>query len=165
MQKHRVSVAFQDCERAAFHSKFLPWKLLCIHLKNFQNRFGKKTKVLGKTRFTQHFLDPVGKKVILPSKKHWIRNSFDKKNPEKSTFTHFPSLDKKQPKHCTVHKNYMARRIGPSFWARWIYYYLFVMLMNLIGFVIENLSYNWSISTYKNLNTNAVGIFHCIKLT
>ena len=58
----------------------------------------------------------------------------------------------------------MARRIGPSFWARWIYYYLFVMLMNLIGFVIENLSYNWSIITYRNSNTNAVEVFHCIKL-
>ena len=62
------------------------------------------------------------------------------------------------------HKNYMARRIGPSFWARWIYYYLFVMLMNLIGFVIENLSYNWSIITHRNSNTNAVVVFHCIKL-
>ena len=38
------------------------------------------------------------------------------------------------------------------------------MLMNLIGFVIENLSYNWSIITYRNSNTNSVGVFHCIKL-
>ena len=38
------------------------------------------------------------------------------------------------------------------------------MLMNLIGFVIENLSYNWSINTYRNSNTNSVGVFHCIKL-
>ena len=35
---------------------------------------------------------------------------------------------------------------------------------NLIGFVIENLSYNWSIITYRNSNTNSVGVFHCIKL-
>ena len=38
------------------------------------------------------------------------------------------------------------------------------MLMNLIGFDIENLSYNWSIITYRNSNTNAVGVFHCIIL-
>ena len=38
------------------------------------------------------------------------------------------------------------------------------MLMNLIGFVIENSSYNWSIITYRNSNTNAVGIFHWIIL-
>ena len=39
------------------------------------------------------------------------------------------------------------------------------MLMNLIGFVIEtNWSYNRSIITYRNPNTNAVGVFHCIKL-
>ena len=44
------------------------------------------------------------------------------------------------------------------------FYHLFVMLMNLIGFVIENLSYNWSIITYRNSNTNAVGVFHCIKI-
>ena len=35
---------------------------------------------------------------------------------------------------------------------------------NLIGFVIENLSYNWSIIIYRNSNTNSVGVFHCIKL-
>ena len=35
---------------------------------------------------------------------------------------------------------------------------------NSIGFVIENLSYNWSIITYRNSNTNSVGVFHCIKL-
>ena len=35
---------------------------------------------------------------------------------------------------------------------------------NLIGFVIENLSYNWSIITYRNSNTNSIGVFHCIKL-
>ena len=39
------------------------------------------------------------------------------------------------------------------------------MLMNLIGFVIENLSYNWSIITYRNSNTDAVGVFHCINLS
>ena len=44
------------------------------------------------------------------------------------------------------------------------FYHLFVMFMNLIGIVIESLSYNWSISTYRNSNTNAVGVFHCIKL-
>ena len=44
------------------------------------------------------------------------------------------------------------------------FYHLFVMLMNLIGFVIENLSYNWSIITYRNSNTNSVGVFHCIKI-
>ena len=38
------------------------------------------------------------------------------------------------------------------------------MLMNLIGFVIENSSYNWSIITYQNPNTNAVGVLHCIKI-
>ena len=38
------------------------------------------------------------------------------------------------------------------------------MLMNLIGFDIENLSYNWSIITYRNSNTNSVRVFHCIKL-
>ena len=44
------------------------------------------------------------------------------------------------------------------------FYHLFVMFMNLIGFVIENLSYNWSIITYRNSNTNAVRVFHCIKI-
>ena len=39
------------------------------------------------------------------------------------------------------------------------------MLMNLIGFVIENLSYNWSIITYRNSNTNAVGIFIVLNLS
>ena len=39
------------------------------------------------------------------------------------------------------------------------------MLMNLIGFFIENLSYNWSIITYRNSNTDAVGVFHCINLS
>ena len=38
------------------------------------------------------------------------------------------------------------------------------MLMNLIGFFIENLSYNWSIITYINSNKNSIGVFHCIKL-
>ena len=42
----------------------------------------------------------------------------------------------------------------------WKNYHLFVMLMNLIGFVIENLSYNWSIITYRNSNTNAVVLFY-----
>ena len=40
----------------------------------------------------------------------------------------------------------------------------FRKIWNLIGFVIENLSYNWSIITYRNSNTNSVGVFHCIKL-
>ena len=44
------------------------------------------------------------------------------------------------------------------------FYHLFVMLMNLIGFGIETLSYNWSIITYRNSNTNAIGVFHCIKI-
>ena len=44
------------------------------------------------------------------------------------------------------------------------FYHLFVMLMNLIGFDIENLSYNWSIITYRNSCTNSIWIFHCIKL-
>ena len=44
------------------------------------------------------------------------------------------------------------------------FYQLFVMLMNLIGFDIENLSYNWSIITYRNSCTNSIWIFHCIKL-
>ena len=43
-------------------------------------------------------------------------------------------------------------------------YHVFVMLMNLIGFDIENLSYNWSIITYRNSCTNSIWIFHCIKL-
>ena len=43
------------------------------------------------------------------------------------------------------------------------FYHLLVMLMNLICFVIENLSYNWSIITYQNSNTNAVEVFNCIK--
>ena len=38
------------------------------------------------------------------------------------------------------------------------------MMMNLIGFVIENSSYNWSIITHRNSNTNSVEVFHCIKL-
>ena len=38
------------------------------------------------------------------------------------------------------------------------------LISNLIGFVIENLSYNWSIITYRNSNTNSIGVFHCIKL-
>ena len=36
--------------------------------------------------------------------------------------------------------------------------------MTSIGFVIESLSYNWSIITHRNSNTNAVGVFHCIIL-
>ena len=35
-------------------------------------------------------------------------------------------------------------------------YHVFVMLMNLIGFDIENLSYNWSIITYRNSCTNSI---------
>ena len=37
-------------------------------------------------------------------------------------------------------------------------------LMNSIGFFIENLSYNWSIITYRDSNTNSVGVFDSIKL-
>ena len=40
------------------------------------------------------------------------------------------------------------------------FYHLFVMLMNLIGFFIENLLYNQSIITYRNSNTNAVVLFY-----
>ena len=44
------------------------------------------------------------------------------------------------------------------------FYHLFVMLMNLIGFDIENLSYNWSIITYRDSNTNSIEVFYSIKL-
>ena len=43
------------------------------------------------------------------------------------------------------------------------FYHLFVMLMNLIGLVIENSSYNWSIITHRHPNTNSVDVFYCIK--
>ena len=36
---------------------------------------------------------------------------------------------------------------------------VFAMLMNSIGFLIENLSYNWSTITYRNLNTNSIDVF------
>ena len=38
-------------------------------------------------------------------------------------------------------------------------WHLFVILMNSIGFVIENSSCNWSIITHQNSNTNAVVVF------
>ena len=44
------------------------------------------------------------------------------------------------------------------------FYWLFVTVMTLIGFVIENLSYNWSIITYWDPNINSPKVFCSIKL-
>ena len=80
------------------------------------------------------------------------------KNRTSAGYTLWPTLIKKSSPAKTqtpVHKRWSDQK-------RW--FRSRSLRSNLIGFVIENLSYNWSIIIYRNSNTNSVGVFHCIKL-
>ena len=44
------------------------------------------------------------------------------------------------------------------------FYDLFLIVMTSIGFVIEILSYNWSIITHQESSTNSIRVFYSFKL-